>query len=120
MTLNPFASALMQFALLALGAFVLIPATSYGDPVTWLQFGALVAGAVASVWVPLAPVAWRAAFKTGVVVVAGALSAAIPLIVDGRFPVESVPLLALAVLQVLATETGVQIRTYEPKHAIRI
>jgi hypothetical protein len=115
-TLKPFATALLQFALLALGAFVLIPATSYGDPVTWLQFGALVAGAVASVWVPLADVKWRAAFKTGVVVLGGALSAAIPLVVEGVFPVASVPLLGLAVLQILATETGVQIRTYVPKH----
>jgi hypothetical protein len=116
MTLKPFATALLQLALLAVGAFVLIPEADYAKATTWLPFLALVVGGVISLFVPLAPIAWRGAFKTGAVVVLGVISTLIPIWIDGAFPVSSIPVLILAALQAFATETGVQIRTYQPKH----
>lgn len=116
MTLKPFATALLQLGLLAVGAFVAIPADSYASVTTWLPFIVLVLGGIGSLLVPLAPTGWRGIFKTGVVVVAGIISTLIPIWIDGSFPVSSIPVLILAALQAFAAETGVQIRTYEPKH----
>jgi hypothetical protein len=109
-----YAAALLPFFVLVVGASQTVFPKA-GDPVDWnavAQFVVLVLGAVVTYLVPLLGAKWQGAAKTGVAIVAAVISALLPFILPGGFdPSVSVPVIIVAVLNVISTELGVQIRT---------
>ena len=78
-----------------------------------IVFGILTLGAVIAYGVKLLPARrWQGIVKTGVAIIAALASIAVPYFVNGTFNVATdLPLVAVAVVNALATEFGVQIRT---------
>lgn len=109
-----YAAALLPFFVLVVGASATVFPQA-GEPADWnaiAQFVVLVLGAVITYLVPLVATKWRGAAKTGVSIVAAIISALIPFLLPGGFdPSVSVPVIVVAVLNVISTELGVQIRT---------
>lgn len=118
MIASKFLTALLQFAVLAVGAFVAIPENGW-TLVVIFQFLALIIGAIVTLLVPLAPGRWPALLKTGFTVLLGVIAALLPLLVDGQFNYRTgIPILVLAALNVLSSELGVQVRVAsEARHA---
>lgn len=106
-----YAAALLPFFVLVVGASQSV----LKDPTNWvvnLTFGILVLGAVATFIVRLVDARWQGALKTGISIATAVLSGLLPFVLPGGFdPSASVPVIIVAVLNVLATEFGVQIRT---------
>lgn len=109
-----YAAALLPFFVLVFGASATVFPKA-GEPVDWnatAQFVVLVLGAVVTYLVPLLSAKWQGAAKTGVAIAAAIVSALLPFVLPGGFdPSVSVPVIIVAVLNVLSTELGVQIRT---------
>lgn len=107
-----FAAALLPFFILVIGASqtVLKP-----GPVDWnavIVFAILVLGAVVTFIVKLLPGTWQGGLKTGIAIITTILSALLPFVLPGGFDLSvNVPIIIVAVLNALATEFGVQIRT---------
>lgn len=101
----------------ALLSFITVLATPLtamlAAPVTTIaiwQFVAVAAGAVGAFIVPLAPTTWQGFFKTGVAIL-GAVAAAVIPIVAQEWTAQSTLIVVMAVVNILATELGVVIRT---------
>lgn len=107
-----YAAALLPFFILVIGASQTVFA---GDSTDWnaiITFAILVLGAVLTYIVPLTESKWQGALKTGIAILTVILSALLPFILPGGFdPTVNVPIIIVAVLNALATEFGVQIRT---------
>jgi hypothetical protein len=106
-----YAAALLPFFILVVGA----SQTVLKAPIDWnatITFGIVVAGAVATFIVKLVPIKWQGALKTGVAILTAILSALLPFVLPGGFdPSVNWPIIIVAVLNALATELGVQVRT---------
>lgn len=109
-----FAAALLPFFILVIGA----SQTILKAPLNWndlLVFALIVLGAIATYIVKLVNGSWQGALKTGIAILTTVLTALLPFILPGGFdPKVNVPLIIVAVLNALATEFGVQIRTTAP------
>jgi hypothetical protein len=106
-----YAAALLPFFILVVGA----SQTVLQDPknlTVIVTFAILVAGAVATYIVKLLPGGWQGGVKTGIAILTTILSAVLPFLLPGGFtPGANLPVVAVAILNALATEFGVQIRT---------
>lgn len=107
-----YAAALLPFFILVVGGLQPLFAS---DDIDWravTQFALLVLGAVVTFIVPLIPGPWKGALKTGVQVVVVILTALLQFLIPSGFdPAAGVQLIIVAVLQALAVELGVQIRS---------
>ena len=74
------------------------------------QLVAIVAGAVITFLVPLLSGAWAGGLKTGAALLAAAATALAPFLITGTISPEQWMVVALAVLNVLGVELGVQAR----------
>lgn len=108
-----YAAALLPFFILVIGASQTVLKEGPVDWVAILTFAILVLGAVVTFIVKLLPSAtWQGALKTGIAILTTILSALLPFVLPGGFdPSVNVPIIIVAVLNALATEFGVQIRT---------
>lgn len=109
-----YAAALLPFFTLVVGAYQTVLPQA-GEEADWnaiAQFAVLVAGAIATYLVPLLAIRWQGAVKTGIAILAAIISSLLPfLLPEGFDPGVSVPVIIVAVLNVIATELGVQIRS---------
>lgn len=107
-----YAAALLPFFIIVVGGLQPLFAS---DDIDWravTQFALLVLGAVVTFIVPLVPGPWKGALKTGVQVLVVILTALIQFLIPSGFdPAAGVQLIVVAVLQALAVELGVQIRS---------
>lgn len=110
--LRKYAAAILPALIILLGALQTALADNVIDQVEAGQLIALVAGVVTTYFVPLSSGRWAGALKTGAAVLAAIATLIVPLIVG--FSWQSLIVVALAVLQALATEIGVHVRTDEP------
>lgn len=112
-----YAAVLLPFFILVVGASqtVLKP-----GPIDWnavVTYAVLVLGGVVTYLVKLLPGAWQGGLKTGVAIVTTILSALLPFVLPGGFdPNVNIPIIIVAVLNALATQLGVSIRT-EPTNS---
>lgn len=111
-----YAAALLPFFILVVGASQTVLHFGADQPVDWnaiITFAIVVLGAIVTFIVKLLPSAkWQGALKTGVAILTTILSALLPFVLPGGFdPDVSVPIIIVAVLNAIATEFGVQIRT---------
>lgn len=110
-----YAAALLPFFILVVGASQTVLHFGADTPMDWnaiITFAIVVLGAVITFIVRLVDVRWQGALKTGVAIVTTILSALLPFVLPGGFdPNVNVPVIIVAVLNAIATEFGVQIRT---------
>lgn len=74
-------------------------------------FGILVLGAVLKFAVPVLPTGWQGAAKVGVGILTAVLVALVPFLTGGFDWATDLPLIAIAVVEALATQLGVTVRT---------
>lgn len=110
-----YAAAILPAIIILLGALQTALADNIIDQVEAGQLLALVAGVVATYMVPLVDGRWAGALKTSMAILAAIATLLIALLVD--FSWQALIIVALAGLQVLATEIGVHVRVEEP-HAL--
>lgn len=99
---------------IALVAFAFLKTAFAGDDAldaaeVW-QLVALVAGAIATFFLPLVPIGWAGALKTGAAAIAALATAVVPFALQGALTFEQITIIALAVLNALGVEVGVQAR----------
>jgi hypothetical protein len=107
-----FATAILSFVTVLaapLAAAVVAPLTATA---VW-QLIAVGVGAVVTFIVPLIGSKWQGLFKTGFAIL-GAVAAALIPIVSSTWTAQSTLIVVIAVVNILATELGVQIRTATP------
>jgi O-antigen/teichoic acid export membrane protein len=108
-----YAAALLPFFILVVGASQTV--LKFGQEPDWnaiITFAIVVLGAVLTFIVKLVAARWQGALKTGIAILTTILSALLPFVLPGGFdPAANVPVIIVAVLNALATEFGVQIRT---------
>ena len=75
------------------------------------QLVAIVAGAIITYLVPLLPGSWAGGLKTGAAILAAAATAIAPFVLQGYVTAEQWMVVALAVLNALGVEVGVQARS---------
>ena len=110
--LRKYAAALLPAIIILLGALQTALADNTISRVEASQLIVLVAGVVATYFVPLAKGAWAGALKTSMAILAAIATLLVALIID--FTWQALIIVALAGLQVLATEIGVHVRTDAP------
>lgn len=107
--LHTYAVAVIQVTVVL--ATALVGALGQGlTPAETAQVALVAAGAVAAYLVPLAPKAWRGAFKTGVTILTTILAAIAPVVVDGGWTAQNWVLVVMAGIGALGTEVGVKMR----------
>jgi hypothetical protein len=104
-----YVAALLSFVNVVAAPIIAFSATTPNATAIW-QFAVLIAAAVGTYWVPLAPKGWAGLFKTLVALVIGIGSALIP-VVSQQWNAANVLLIVSAVIQVLVAALGVKIRT---------
>ncbi|MFN4000858.1 hypothetical protein [Microcella sp.] len=110
--LRKYAAALLPAIIILLGALQTALADNVIDQVEAGQLLALVAGVITSYLVPLSAGRWAGLLKTGAAVLAAVATLLIPLLVG--FTWQALIIVALAALQAIATEIGVNVRVEEP------
>lgn len=111
-TSNRFLAAFLSFALVIVGALVTIPSGSL-DWKAGVQLGIIGLSAGVTLLLPLVPsLKWQGILKTGIPVLLAILNGLTPLILAGRYDHATIGLIVLNGLQVLASEIGVQVRTF--------
>lgn len=107
-----YAAALLPFFILVIGASQTVFTGSGQDWNAITNFAILVLGAVVTYVVPLLASKWQGGLKTGIAILTTILTAILPFVLTGGWdPNVNTPILLVAVLNALATEFGVQIRT---------
>lgn len=104
-----YAAALLPAAIVLLGALQTALADSVIDATEGGQLLALLAGVGGAYLVPLLHGAWAGALKTGFASLAAIATLVIPFITG--FSWQALVIIFLAVLQAIATEVGVNVRT---------
>lgn len=104
-----YAAALISIALVAFAFLKTAFADTLDAAEVW-QLIALVAGAVITFLVPLVPAKWSGALKTGAAVLAAVATAIVPFALQGYISPEQWTIVALALLNALGVEVGVQAR----------
>jgi hypothetical protein len=107
--IQKYGAALISIALVAF-AFLKTALADSIDAAEVAQLIALVAGAVIVYLVPLVPIRWSGALKTGAAVLAAAATAIFPFVLNGAITPEQWTIVALAALNALGVEVGVQAR----------
>jgi hypothetical protein len=111
-TSNKFLAAFLSFALVIVGALVTIPSGAL-DWKAGIQLGIIGLSAGVTLLLPLVPsLKWQGILKTGIPVLLAVLNGVTPLILGGRYDHATIGLIVLNGLQVLASEIGVQVRTF--------
>lgn len=112
LVLNKYIVALLQIAIVGLTAFTVIP-TEELNPTSLTQLGIMVGGAVVTYLVPLLqsdnPLV-AGLVKTGVAVITAIATALIPYFSTGTLTLTQWGIVALAAVNALATQVGVDIR----------
>lgn len=111
MVINRYLAALLSIAVLVLGALQVALQNGL-ELVEVVQLVPIVAGAVVTFVVPLLEGRWAGGLKTGAAIVATAASAIVPFVLQGYITPEQLVIVAIAVLNALAVEVGVQVRQY--------
>lgn len=109
MVVNKYLAALLSIGIVVLTAFVAIP-EGERNPATIGQLAILALGAIVTYLVPLLESRWAGALKTGAAVAAALIAAIIPFWAEGAITAIQVAVVALAALNALAVEVGVQVR----------
>ena len=104
-----YAAALISIALVAFAFLKTALADSLDAAEVW-QLIALVAGAVATFVLPLASGPWAGALKTGSAVLVALATAIVPFALQGTITPEQWTIVALAVLNALGVQVGVDAR----------
>jgi hypothetical protein len=107
--IQKYGAALISIALVAF-AFLKTALADELDLAEVSQLVALVAGAVIVYFVPLLSGPWAGGLKTGAAVVAAAATAIVPFVLQGTITPEQWTIVALAVLNALGVEVGVNAR----------
>jgi hypothetical protein len=109
MVLNKYSAALLQIAIIVIGAYSILQ-TPVSAIAAW-GLVVLAAQAVVTYLVPVLTGRWAGGFKTGAAIVIAVVGTLIPLIAQGGHLLPSqVAILILSGLNALAAEIGVQIR----------
>jgi|GEM_PF-3425753 len=106
--LRTYAAAILPAIIILLGALQTALADGIVDATEGGQLIALTAGVVGTYIVRLVDGRWAGALKTGTAILAAIATLVIPLVMG--FTPEALVMVALAGLQALATEIGVQVR----------
>ena len=119
LVLNQWLAGLLTLAITVLTAINLMPEEAWQDPVSVLQFAALVISSIVAVVVKLGTGRWPGVFKTGAAILLAVIGAAIPLVTQGWYltPAQWI-LLGIAALNALAIELGVQVRVASAKFGV--
>lgn len=117
MVLNKYLAALLSIGIVILTAFVAIPEADR-NPATIGQLAILALGAIVTYLVPLLDSKWAGFLKTGSAVAAALIAAAVPFITEGSITGVQVAIVALAALNALAVEVGVQVRKDDLRLAV--
>lgn len=104
-----YAAALVSIALAAV-VFLQSAFADSLDVAEVAQLVAIVAGAIITFLVPLLGGSWAGGLKTGAAIIAAAATAVAPFLLTGTITPEQWMVVALAVLNVLGVELGVQAR----------
>lgn len=107
--IQKYGAALISIALVAF-AFLKTALANHLDAAEVAQLIALVAGAVTVYFVPLLGGVWAGGLKTGAAIVAAAATALVPFLLQGTITPEQWTIVALAVLNALGVEVGVNAR----------
>jgi hypothetical protein len=108
-----YAAALLPAAIVLLGALQTALADNLIDATEAGQLIALFAGVGATYFVPLAGGAWAGLFKTGFAALAAVATLIIPFFTE--FTWQALVIFALAILQAIATEIGVNARIIDAR-----
>lgn len=106
--LRHYAAAVLPAIIILLGALQVALADGVIDVTEGGQLIALVAGVGGTYLVRIIDGPWQGAFKTGFAILAAVATLIIPLVIG--FTWQALVIVALAALQALATEIGVQVR----------
>lgn len=104
-----YAAALISIALVAF-AFLKTALADELDAAEVWQLVALVAGAITTFMLPLVNGPWAGALKTGSAVVVALATAVVPFALQGTITSEQLTIVALAVLNALGVQVGVDAR----------
>lgn len=116
--IQKYAAALLPFLLFVVGAIQAVLPGGIALDEAW-QLAALVAGAIATFFVPLVDGAWSGILKVGAALVAALATAIIPFVIPGGvWDGTALLVVVIAVLNALATQLGVSIRLDATKAAI--
>ncbi|HEY4267852.1 MAG TPA: hypothetical protein VGM94_06640 [Galbitalea sp.] len=116
-TFQKFAVAIFSVLLVGFGGVGALALALHSDTPTAVKtaavvaFGILVLGAVLKYAVPVLPTGWQGAAKVGVGIVVAVLVALVPFLTGGFDWATDLPLIAIAVVEALATQLGVTVRT---------
>jgi hypothetical protein len=106
-----YAAAFLPFLIIVIGASQTVIAHPK-DVASDVTFFLLVLGNILSFIVPLLKTAWQGGAKTGIAIVTVVVAAVLPFLLPTGFqPGVSIPIIVVAVLNAVAIEFGVQIRT---------
>ena len=112
--MNKYAVGLLQVAIILVTSLGAALSDNDLTPVEAFQVGALVIGAVVSVFVPLLQGAWAAGLKVGGAALGAVLAAIVPIIDTANggpgWTASAIMIVVLAGLNALATQLGVDVR----------
>ena len=117
MILNKYAVALLQVLLLFVAALQAALTDGLITPTEYWQLAGLFVGAVVTYYVRILDSGWAGALKVAGAVLGALIAAVIPFLTTGWTP-ESVAIVALAVINALATQFGVDMRVDSSKEII--
>lgn len=115
---SKYLAAFIQLGIFVLGAVQVVLPGGIAPDESW-QLAALIAGAVATFFLPLVNGPWSGVLKTGAALIAALATAVIPFVVPGaEFDGAAALVVGLAVLNALATQIGVAVRLDNVKAAL--
>lgn len=120
MLTNKYAAAIIGIVFTVLTAFVALP-ESQRDPATLIGLVLVGLGAFGTYLLPLLKGGWAAALKVAAAVLAAVLSAVVPFVVTGTVTPTQWVIVALAAVNALAVQLGVDLRqdSRKARHAIQ-
>lgn len=117
MVVNKYFAGLLTLLTSLLAAVVLIPQEQWSNPFVIWQFVALVVSSATAIFLKLLTGKWAAGLKVGSAVILAAIGALLPLLNGEWGPVQWI-LVAVAALNALAVQLGVDIRVDSAKQII--
>lgn len=117
MVVNKYLAGLLTLLTSLLAALVAIPQAQWAEPEVIWQFVALVVSSGTAIFLPLVTGPWAAGLKVGSAVILAGVGAILPLL-GGEWGATQWVLLAVAVLNALAIQLGVDIRVDSAKKII--
>lgn len=117
MVLNKYMVALLQVLLLFVAALQAALTDGLITPTEYWQLAGLFVGAVVTYYARILEQGWAAALKVGGAVLGALIAAVIPFLTSGWTP-EAAAIVALAVINALATQFGVDMRVDSSKEIL--